>query len=135
MRGALLALRFLLELCALAALAYWGATVDASTVVRVILAVVTPLLAAVVWGTWVAPRAPRLLDDPIRLIPEFAVFGGAVLRCSAPTGRSLPRSSPYSRSAIGSAWRCCRLSPLAKVLVAVRVAAEELGETSRLVPG
>jgi len=78
-RGALLALRFLLELCALAALAYWGATVDASTVVRVILAVVTPLLAAVVWGTWVAPRAPRLLDDPIRLIPEFAVFGGAVL--------------------------------------------------------
>jgi hypothetical protein len=34
--------------------------------------------AAVVWGVFVAPRAPRPLIDPWRLVLELALLGSAV---------------------------------------------------------
>ena len=74
-----LALRFVLELCALAALAWGGWHVDAVTWVRIVMAVLLPVLGALVWGRWVAPRASRPLPDPIRLAPEWVVFGGATV--------------------------------------------------------
>jgi hypothetical protein len=77
MAGVALAVRFGIELCALAALAYGGWRVDGPLWLRILLAVALPLLAAVVWGRWVAPRAPRKLADPLRLVPEWVVFGGA----------------------------------------------------------
>ena len=45
-----LALQFLLELAALAALGYWGSTSGDGTFAHVALAIAAPLLAAVVWG-------------------------------------------------------------------------------------
>ena len=74
-----LALRFGLELCALVALAYGGWHAPGPVWLRVLLAVVLPLLAAVVWGQWVAPKARRPIPDPQRLVPEWAVFGGATV--------------------------------------------------------
>ncbi|GAA0800366.1 YrdB family protein [Spirilliplanes yamanashiensis] len=74
-----LGVRFVLELCALAALAWGGWSVDADTWVKIVMAVLLPLLGALVWGRWVAPRASRPLPDPLRLAPEWVVFGGAVL--------------------------------------------------------
>jgi hypothetical protein len=44
-----LALRFVLELAALATLGYWGATADKGRLVRVGLAVAAPLVAAIAW--------------------------------------------------------------------------------------
>lgn len=44
------ALAFLLELAALAALAWWGFTTGSSLLVRVLLGVGTPLVAVVLWG-------------------------------------------------------------------------------------
>jgi uncharacterized protein DUF2568 len=79
MRAFNLGLRFLLELVALAALAYGGWHLPGPVWLRVLLTVALPLLAALVWGRWVAPRAPHPLPDPQRLIPEWVVFGGATV--------------------------------------------------------
>lgn len=72
-----LTVRFLLELGALAALAVWGWRVG-DGVLRVLLAVGAPALAAVVWGALVAPKAAHRLADPGRLFVEILVFGAAV---------------------------------------------------------
>jgi len=79
MRGFQLVLRFVLELCALAALAYAGWQTPGSFWVRLLVAIALPLAAAVVWGQWVAPKARRPLPDPLRLLPEWLVFGGAAV--------------------------------------------------------
>ena len=42
------------------------------------LAVVLPLAAAVVWGTFVAPKATRPVSEPVRAAIELAVLGCAV---------------------------------------------------------
>jgi hypothetical protein len=74
-----LGLRFGLELCALVALGYGGWHAHGPVWLRVLLAVALPLLAAVVWGRWVAPKASHPIPDPQRLIPEWVVFGGATV--------------------------------------------------------
>jgi hypothetical protein len=77
MRPINLVLRFLLEICALVALGYGGWHAPAPVWVRILLAAALPLAAAIVWGRWVAPKASHPIDDPLRLIPEWVVFGGA----------------------------------------------------------
>jgi hypothetical protein len=79
MRGFNLGLRFVLELCALAALAYGGWHLPGPVWSRVLSAVALPLVAAVIWARWVAPKASHPIPDPQRLIPEWIVFGGAVV--------------------------------------------------------
>ncbi|BCY11169.1 YrdB family protein [Actinoplanes sp. L3-i22] len=79
MRAANLTLRFLLELCALAALAYGGWNLPGPIAARVAAAVVLVAVAALIWGRWVAPKASHPLPDPQRLIPEWVVFGGATV--------------------------------------------------------
>ena len=66
-------------MCALAALAYGGWHVPGPVGVRVLAAVALPLLAAIVWARWVAPRASHPLPDPRRLVPEWVVFGGGTV--------------------------------------------------------
>lgn len=78
MRSLALTAKFLLELCALAALAYWGA-VTGPLVVNVLLGIAAPLVAATVWGTWAAPRSSRRLAGTARLAVESAVFAAAAL--------------------------------------------------------
>ncbi len=82
MAATTLAVRLLLELGALAALAVWGWRVG-DGVLRVLLAVGAPALAAVVWGTLVAPKAAHRLTDPGRLFVEILVFGAAVVGLAA----------------------------------------------------
>ena len=60
---------FVLELCALAALAYWGSTENLA------LAIATPLALAVIWGTFASPRAPVRLAQR----PKFALRVGLLL--------------------------------------------------------
>jgi hypothetical protein len=68
-----------LELGALVALAYGGWQVPGPVWPRLLVAIALPLLAAVVWGRWVAPKASHPISDPWRLIPEWVVFGGATV--------------------------------------------------------
>ena len=79
LRSINLALRFGLELCALAGLAYWGWQVPEALPARLLVAIGAPLIAACVWGLWVAPNSKRRMPDPWRLIPEACVFGSAAL--------------------------------------------------------
>jgi hypothetical protein len=70
-------LRFSLELCALAAVAYWGWS-EHGGVWRWVLVVAAPLAVAALWGKTIAPKAKRRVRDPWRLVVELLVFGGAV---------------------------------------------------------
>ncbi|PYI50542.1 YrdB family protein [Paenibacillus flagellatus] len=72
-----LAVRFLLELAALAALGYWGFHLDKPLLARIALGLGTPLAAAVLWGTFIAPKAALPVPLAVRLPLELAVFGAA----------------------------------------------------------
>lgn len=82
LQGANLGLRFLLELSAFAAIAYWGYDAG-SGVWRWLLAVGAPALVAVVWALFVSPKARIELARPLRLVIEFLVFGAAALALAA----------------------------------------------------
>lgn len=85
LRAANLALKFLLELAAFAALAWWGASVG-SGVVSVLVAVAAPLAAVVLWGLFAAPRASRRLPLRSRVPLELAILGLAAVALSAVAG-------------------------------------------------
>jgi hypothetical protein len=69
---------FLSELAALAALAWWGWTVPDSTGLRIVLAVGAPLVAAVLWGVFAAPRAPVRVRA-LAVLVKVLVFGAGAL--------------------------------------------------------
>jgi Protein of unknown function (DUF2568) len=77
MKIANLALKFALELCAFAALAYWGATA-ADGVLAVALAIAAPGVAIGLWSVFAAPRSERRLSTWPRLAFELGVFAVAV---------------------------------------------------------
>ena len=70
-----LALRFLLELCALAALGVWGFQTDRGLLVKLGLGIGAPVLAALVWGTFIAPRAAVSVPVPVWLLLQLVIFG------------------------------------------------------------
>jgi hypothetical protein len=74
-----LTLRFVLELCAIGALGYAGWRVGGPIWQTTAATVVLGVGGAAIWGIWVAPRASYPLRDPLRLIPEWVVFGGATV--------------------------------------------------------
>lgn len=79
MYSANLGLRLVLEIAALSAVAYAGFQAADGTWLGWVLAAAAPLAFAAVWGTWVAPRAPHRLQDPIKLVVEVLLFGVAAV--------------------------------------------------------
>ena len=88
-KGANLALRFLLELCALIALGYWGFATGSGAIAKVALGIGVPLVVAIVWGVFVAPRAPVDLPGFLVLILQVLVFGSAAAGIAATGHRTL----------------------------------------------
>jgi hypothetical protein len=82
-----LALAFVLELCALAAFAWWGYQVGQGSVAQIALAIGAPLLVAVFWGLFVAPRAVFTLSPFWRSTLAMIVFGAAAIALFA-TGQT-----------------------------------------------
>jgi hypothetical protein len=74
-KGANLLLRFLLELFALGALGYWGFKTGNETIAKIGLGVGAPLVAAVVWGAFLSPRAAIVLPGFLVLVLQALVFG------------------------------------------------------------
>ncbi len=72
-------LAFLLELLMLAGLAWWGAQAVSALVGRIVLAIATPALAAVLWGLLAAPRARIRLPLAGVLAVKVVLFGGAAV--------------------------------------------------------
>jgi exosortase/archaeosortase len=79
---------FLLELGALAALAWWGAVTGNGTAAKILLAVACPAAAAVVWGLFAAPRAAVRLPTAGILVVKTVVFGAATVALSFSAGAS-----------------------------------------------
>ncbi len=77
LKAANLALRFILELGALVALGYWGFHTGSTEALRWILGIGAPLLMAVVWGLFIAPRARFHVPDAIWILLQVVVFGSA----------------------------------------------------------
>ena len=84
-----LALRFLLELCALGALGYWGFKTGSTTSSKIGLGLGVPLVAAVVWGAFVSPNAPVQLPGLLVLFLQVLVFGLAAAGLAATGHRTL----------------------------------------------
>ena len=87
---------FLDELVLLVVLAIAGALIGGGTVASTLRAIFFPVAAAVFWGRWLAPRAPRRLTHPARLAAKLALIAIGVASCSpcrARSGGASPSSS------------------------------------------
>lgn len=76
-----LVFRFILEMAALAGMAYWGWSQNAG-LARFAWAIGLPLAAAILWGTFAVPadpsrsgKAPVPVPGAVRLLLELVVFG------------------------------------------------------------
>jgi hypothetical protein len=101
-----LALRFLLELGLLAALAAWGFGLGG--VLGVVVGIGAPVAAAATWGLLVAPKAPNRLDDPARLALELVLFALGVVALAAAGYGSLAvvlGAAALVNEALLAAWR------------------------------
>lgn len=79
LRSVNLGVRLLCELALLVALAVWGFHAGFGLASDLLLGLGAPLLAAVVWGLWVAPASRRRLADPARLLVEVLLFAAGVV--------------------------------------------------------
>ena len=82
LRGVTLTVRFLCELAMLAALAFWGFGAGEGPWAWV-LGIGAPVLAAGVWGAFVAPKARWPVPAPVRVAIELALFGVAATALAA----------------------------------------------------
>jgi hypothetical protein len=73
-----LLIRFLLELCLLAALGYWGFETGGWA-----LGLGAPLAAAVVWGMFIAPKARYPVPIAVWVGLQVVLFGAAALGLAA----------------------------------------------------
>ena len=76
MKWFVLTVRFLTELGMFAGLAVAGARLGGGVAMSIVLAVLLPLAAMALWGTFIGPKAKRRLTEPTRFLVEFALFAG-----------------------------------------------------------
>ncbi len=69
-----LLVRFLLELCILVIFGHWGFQTGGNRLMKFLLGLGAPILFAVVWGTFLAPKSARRLDEPWLSLLEFVIF-------------------------------------------------------------
>ncbi|MBE1499051.1 hypothetical protein H4696_006151 [Amycolatopsis lexingtonensis] len=74
--GVVLTIRFLTELALLGGLVLAGTQLGTGVALAIVDAVLLPLVAAALWGLFIAPRARRRLPEPARFLVEFALFAG-----------------------------------------------------------
>jgi hypothetical protein len=72
-----LLIRFLLELCMLGAVGYWGFTTGDGAATKALLGVGGPLLMAVVWGSFISPKATVELPAAAWIGLQAVLFGAA----------------------------------------------------------
>jgi hypothetical protein len=79
LKGSNLLLRFLLELCLLAAVGYWGFKTQSGWAMKILFGIGLPVLIAVIWGLFVAPKATYPLSGIPHLVLALILLGsGAV---------------------------------------------------------
>jgi hypothetical protein len=78
MRVANDAVRFLLELATLIAVAWFCWRQPDRVYVKVLVAVAAPVVIGTIWAIWISANSATVVDDPLRLLLEVAVFGSGV---------------------------------------------------------
>ena len=75
------ALRFFIEIFMLGAFMYWGFHIDKGMLIKVLLGIGSPLLMAIIWGAFIAPKASFPVSVPVGVILQIIIFGlaGAAL--------------------------------------------------------
>lgn len=71
---------FLMELCALAAFSYWGFHLNNNNngwFLKLLFGIGSPLLVAIFWGAFIAPKATFPVSIPIRICLQLIVFAFA----------------------------------------------------------
>ena len=74
-----LLIRFLLELCMLGVVAYWGFTTGDGAAMSALLGVGAPLLMAVLWGLLISPKATVELPPVAWVALQAVLFGVAAV--------------------------------------------------------
>jgi ABC-type amino acid transport system permease subunit len=69
---------FLMELCGLAAFSYWGFHMNRGLLLYISFGIGTPLLVAIFWGTFIAPKASYPVSIPVRIVLQLIIFAFAV---------------------------------------------------------
>ncbi|MDI2587303.1 YrdB family protein [Psychrobacillus sp. NEAU-3TGS] len=69
---------FLMELGALAAFSYWGFHMNRGWLISSLLGLGTPLLVAIFWGTFIAPKASIPVSIPLTILLQSIIFALAV---------------------------------------------------------
>ncbi|WP_328445669.1 MULTISPECIES: YrdB family protein [unclassified Amycolatopsis] len=79
--GVVLTVRFLTELALLGGLALAGTQLGGGLAPAIVDAILLPVVAAAIWGLFIAPKANRRLPEPARFLVEFVLFAvtGVVL--------------------------------------------------------
>jgi hypothetical protein len=77
-KGSNLVLAFLLEMCLLVIFGYWGFVSNHLLILQLAAGIGLPLLTAVAWGMFLAPKSSRRLKEPWLLITKIIIFGLAV---------------------------------------------------------
>jgi hypothetical protein len=73
-----LTIRFVIELCALVALGYWGFSTGDGPLPSLVLGLGAPVAAMLAWGAFVAPkRMVTTAPLALRVVVEVAVIGAA----------------------------------------------------------
>ena len=79
LKGINLLVRFLLELCLLAAVGYWGFKTQSGWLMKILFGIGLPVLIAVLWGMFIAPRAGyRLSGAPYQILELSLLALGSV---------------------------------------------------------
>ncbi|EJR84686.1 YrdB family protein [Bacillus cereus] len=74
-----IALRFMLELCILGIVGYWGVRVGTTMAIKITLAIIIPIVFAVIWGLFGAPHAEWEVQGILHVLLEIIVFGVGIV--------------------------------------------------------
>jgi hypothetical protein len=58
---------------------YWGFYTGNGWLVKIVLGIGSPALAAIVWGLFVSPKATYDIGDLARLVVEIVIFGSSAV--------------------------------------------------------
>ena len=74
LQSANLAARFVIELCAVGLVSYWGFRAFAGPVASVTVGVAAPLVLVVAWGLLASPRAPVSLSPTTKMVVQMVLL-------------------------------------------------------------
>jgi hypothetical protein len=79
LKGLNAGVRFLLELCMLGAVGYWGFKTQSGWGMKILVGIGLPVLIAVIWGLFVAPKAVYPLGRLPHLVLGLVLLGSGAI--------------------------------------------------------